>query len=163
MAIAIATAVVTCSFWAMAYGLAVGAAGTPADPGRDTTMVAASGVGLAVLLMPAGFAAAAFVSRRRDAPLAVLAAMGLSLGVGLPLLIFRNPLASLVAGYAAGAVVSVSLPPGTTWHRRAIAAAIATVGAFVGMVTLFVPTAVVAPALPFTAIGLADLFTPRRT
>ena len=147
----------------MAYGLAVAAAGTRADPAANGTMIAASGVGLAVLLIPAGLVTVALISRRDDWPLAVLAGMGLSLAVGLPLLIFGNPLGSLIAGYAAAAVVTVSLPKGRTWHNRAIAAAIATVVALGGMVVAFVPTAVLAPALPFTAVGLADLFeSPRR-
>lgn len=147
----------------MAYGLAVGAAGTPADPDRDTTMIAAAGVALAVVLMPAGFAAAAFISRRPDAPIGVLYGMGLALGIGLPLLWFGNPLAALIAGYAAGAVVTVAPPEGATWHNRAIAAAAVVLIALVGMATVFVPTAVIAPGLPFTAVGLADLFAPRRT
>lgn len=154
--------VVTVSFWSMAYGLAVASAGLPAEQGRDTTMIATAGVGLSVLLIPAGLAAAAFLSRRPDAPMAVLAGMGLAVGVGLPLLSFRNPLAALIAGYAAGAVVTVSLPDHATWHNRAISAAAVSLVTLGGMATLFVPTAVIAPALPFTAAGLADLFESRR-
>jgi hypothetical protein len=147
----------------MAYGLAVAAAGTPADPDRDTAMIAAAGVGLAVLLVPAGLAAAAFVSRRPDAPIAVLAGMALAVGVGLPLLWFRNPLAALIAGYAAGAVVTVSRPEHAPWHKRAIAAALVALIALGGMAVAFVPTAAIAPALPFMAMGIADLFERRPT
>jgi hypothetical protein len=146
----------------MAYGLAVAAAGTPADPAASGTMIAAAGVGLAVLLIPFALATVTLVSRRPDWPLAVLYGMGLSLVVGLPLLMFRNPLASLIAGYAAAAVVTVSLPDGVTWHNRAIAAAIVALVTLGGMMVAFVPTAVVAPGLPFLATGLADLFGPRR-
>ena len=32
-----------------------------------------------------------------------------------------------------------------------------------GMMVAFIPTAVVAPGLPFLATGLADLFGPRRS
>lgn len=160
-AIALATVFVTVGFWALAYGLAVAVAGTPLDPDRDTTMIAAAGVSLAVILMPAGLACAAFVSKRPDAPLAVLVGMGLALAIGLPLLWFGNPLASLIAGYAAAAVVTISLPEGATWHNRAIAAAVVTVVVLVGMATAFTLTAVLAPALPFTAVGLADRLPPR--
>lgn len=125
-------------------------------------MIAASGVGLAVLLIPFGLASVALVSLRPDWPMAVLAGMGLSLAVGLPLLIFRNPLAALIAGYAAAAVVAVALPEGATWHNRAIAAAIVTLLTLGGMAIAFVPTAVIAPGLPFMATGLADTFAPRR-
>lgn len=149
---------VTVSFWALAYGLAVAAAGTPADPNRDGTMIATSGISLAMLLMPAGFATAAFVSRRPDAPLAVLAGMALAMGTGLPLLWFRNPLGALIVGYAAGAVVTVSLPEGATWHNRALAAGLVALVALGGMLVAFGLTALIAPALPFMAVGLADMF-----
>ena len=46
----------------MAYGLAVESAGTRADPEAHGTMIAASGVGLAVLLIPFGLATVALVS-----------------------------------------------------------------------------------------------------
>jgi hypothetical protein len=88
--------------------------------------------------------------------------MGLALAGGLPLLFFRNPLASLIAGYAAAAVITVSLPEGVTWHYRAVAAAGVALFTLGGMMVAFVPTAVVAPGLPFLATGLADLFGPRR-
>ncbi|MEE8600411.1 hypothetical protein [Euzebya tangerina] len=159
LAIGIGTFFVTVSFWAMAYGLAVASAGTPADPGADGASIATAGVALSVALMPLGFGVTAWVSKRPDWPIAVLSAMGLALAVGLPTLIFRNPLASLMAGYAAGAVVALARPLGTTWHNRAIAAAIATTVVLIGMSMLFLPTAIIAPALPFTAMGLADLFT----
>lgn len=163
MAIAVGTMVATISFWSMAYGLAVAANGTPGNPGADGASVASAGVGLSFILMPAGFAAVAYVSKRSDAPIAVLTAMGLAIAVGLPTLIFRNPLASLIVGYAAGAVVSLSRPPETSWHNRAIAAAIAATIVLTGMSVLFTPTALLAPALPFTAVGLADLFSDGNT
>jgi hypothetical protein len=147
----------------MAYGLAVAAAGTRADPSADGTMTAAYGVGLSVLLIPFALITVALISRREDWPLMVFYGMGLALAVGLPLLIFRNPLLSLVAGYAAGAVISVSLPAGVTWHNRAIAAAVVTLVTLGGMMVAFTPTAVIAPALPFTAVGVADLFGARVT
>ena len=159
LAIGVGTFFVTLSFWSMAYGLTVAAAGTLADPDADGAGIASAGVGLGFILMPAGFAAVAWLSKRTDAPIAVLSAMGLAIGVGLPTLIFGNPLASLIAGYAAGAVVALSRPPGTSWHNRAIAAAIATTLVLLGMVVLFIPTAIIAPAIPFSAVGLADLFS----
>jgi hypothetical protein len=61
------------------------------------------------------------------------------------------------------AVVTVSRPAGTTWHNRVIAAAIVTLLTLGGMMVAFVRTAVVAPGLSFLAVGLADLFGPRRS
>lgn len=155
------TVFVVISFWAMAYGLAVAAAGTPSDPAADGTIISAAGVGLAVLLIPVALVAVALISRTPDWPLMVFYSMGLSLAVGLPLLIFRNPLASLVAGYAAAAVFALSRPEGMTWHNRAIAAAIVTVVTLGGMMVAFTPTALIAPGLPFMAAGFADLFGSR--
>jgi hypothetical protein len=153
---------VVVSFWAMAYGLTVANVGTRADPQANGLMTASYGVGLSVLLIPFALIAVAWTSRREDWPLAVFYGMGLALLIGLPLLLFGNPLASLIAGYAAAAVITVSLPEGTTWHNRAIAAAVVTLFTLGGMMVAFVPTAVVAPGLPFLATGLADLFGPRR-
>ncbi|HEX6257616.1 MAG TPA: hypothetical protein VFZ70_17535 [Euzebyales bacterium] len=147
----------------MAYGLTVANVGTPANSSANGLMIAAYGVGLSALLIPFAFITVALISRREDWPLKVFYGMGLALVVGLPLLIFGNPLASLIAGYAAGAVITVSLPEGVTWHNRAIAAAVVTLLALGGMMVAFTPTAVIAPALPFTAVGVADLFGVRPT
>lgn len=146
-----------------AYGLAVLTTGLPGGGGGEeeqvTTGLLALAVGLS--LVPAGMAVAAFVSRREDPFIGVLAGMGLAVAVGLPSLIFRNPVASLIMGYSAGAVVAVSRPYGTRWHARGVAAVVASVIAVVGMSVAFAPTAVIAPALPFTAAGIGDLFAKR--
>ncbi|MBY5160906.1 hypothetical protein [Salsipaludibacter albus] len=150
------------SFWTTAYGLTVLTSGLPNGGGEEqqvSTGLLALAVGLS--LVPAAMAAAAFVSRRDDPFIGVLAGMGLAVAVGLPTLLFRNPVASLIVGYSAGAVVAVSRPSGTSWHARAVAAAVVSVIAVVGMSVAFVPTAVIAPALPFTAAGVGDLFAKR--
>jgi hypothetical protein len=147
----------------MAYGLAVGNVGAPADRAPDATTMAVYGVGLSVLLIPLALISVALISRQQDWPLMVFYGMCLAVGVGLPLLIFRNPLASLIAAYAAAAVITLSRPPGTSWRDRAIAAAIVTVVSIVGMAVAFTLTAVIAPALPFMAVGVADLVTARPT
>lgn len=145
-----------------AYGLAVLTSGLPnggAEEEQVGTGLLALAVGLS--LVPAAMAVAAFVSRREDPFIGVLAGMGLAVAVGLPTLVFRNPVASLIIGYAAGAVVAVSRPYGTRWYARGVAAAIVAVIAVVGMSVAFAPTAVIAPALPFTAAGMGDLFAKR--
>ena len=92
-----ATLYVVIDFWSMAYDLAVAAAGTPADAGADGTMIAVSGVGLSVLLIPAALVTVAMVSRRPTGRSRTSTAwVCLSLAVGLPLLIFGNPLTSLI-------------------------------------------------------------------
>ena len=161
MAAAVGTLFVTVSFWALAYGLAVSVAGTRADP-ESGNAVAGAGIALALLVVPPAFAAVALISRRPDYPLAILSAMGLSIAFGLPLLVFGNPLASLLAGYAAGAVVTMSRPPGRTWPPRAVAAAVVMVVALLGMLVAFFLVALLAPALPFTAPLVADAVVARR-
>lgn len=162
-AIAAATVIVTFAFWAMAYGATVLDRGVlPNGLSENTESIGLLTIALGVSSVPIAFLVAALLSRRPDWPIGVLAAMGLSLAVGLPLLAFNNPLASLLAGTAAGAVVAVQREPGTTWHHRAIAAAVVAVVAVVGMQfdAVFVVVAIVGPALPFMAVGVADRATP---
>lgn len=149
---------VTISFWALIYGSAL-AFSDGAEVADEVIARAGAGFGLALVLVPAVFAAAAFASSRIDAPVMVLAGMGISLAVGLPLLILRNPAAALITGYAAGAVVTLSRPDGWPLRNRWIAAAVVGVVAHLGLLFLPAPTAWVAPALPFTAMGLADALT----
>lgn len=154
----------TFAFWALAYGTAVLAAeATPNGTTTDTESIGVLAIAFSLASVPFAFLLASLVSRREDWPIATLAAMGLSLAVGLPLMIVRNPLASVLAGFAAGAVVALDRPLGTTWHNRAIAAAIVSILAVAALSTnvLFLPMAVIGPALPFTAMGIADAMTPR--
>ena len=148
----------TISFWALVYGSAISfsesAEATPELVGR-----AGAAFGLSLVLVPAVFAAAAFASSRVDAPVMVLAGMGLMLAIGLPLLALGNPAAALISGYAAGAVVTVSRPDGWPLRNRVVGAVAVAVVAHVGLLFLPGPTAWLAPAMPFTAIGLADGFT----
>lgn len=150
---------VTISFWALAYGAAVAFTESAADPASDVIAQAGAGFGLSLLMVPAVFAAAAFASTRQDAPIMVLAGMGLALAVGLPLLVLRNPIAALISGYAAGAVVTLSRPDGMPLRNRIIAAVVVTVVVHLGLLALPAPTAWIAPALPFTAMGIADALT----
>ncbi len=150
---------VTISFWALVYG---GAISNVSEVDADLVGRAGSAYGLALILVPAVFASAAFLSRRTDAPIMVLAGMGVFLGVGLLALVLGNPAAALITGYAAGGVVSLSRDDGLPLRNRWIAAAAVGVVVHAGFVVLAAPTAWLAPALPFTAMGLADaLTTPR--
>ena len=148
---------VTISFWALVYGSAL--AFSDGSGSDEVIARAGAGFGLSLVLVPAAFAAAAFLSARVDAPVMVLAGMGLALAVGLPLLILRNPAAALITGYAAGAVVTLSRPDGWPLRNRWIAAGGVGVIAHVGLLVVPAATAWVAPALPFMAMGLADSLT----
>jgi hypothetical protein len=155
---------VTFAFWGLAYGNAVLEVGaTPSGSAENVESIGLLAIGFGLSSVPLAFLLAGLVSRRPDWPIWTLAAMGLALAVGLPLLALGNPLGSLLAGCAAGAVVSVDRPEGTDWHYRAIAAAIVAVVAVGGMLVpvLFPLVAAVGPAMPFTAMGLADALAPR--
>ncbi len=152
--------IVTICFWLLAFGAAVAGSGeTPSGDSEDVATLAGGFIGLSLLLAPLAFVLGASISRRQDWPLGVAAAMALAACVGLPLLIFGNPAASLLAGFAAGAVVSVSRPSGLDWRYRAVAAGVVSVVAIAGLGTTatFVPVAIAGPALPFTAVGLSDM------
>lgn len=164
LAISLATVVVTFAFWAMAFGNAVlFAEATPSGSTTNTESIGLLSIAFSLSSVPFAFLIASWVSRREDWPIWTLAAMGLAIAVGLPLLIFRNPLPALLAGFSAGAVVSLARPIGMSWHYRAIAAAIVAVAVLVGFSVgaLFVPFAVIGPALPFIAMGIADAVAPR--
>lgn len=147
----------------MAYGTTVLGAGTTPSGTGDATSIGLVGIGMSISLMPIAFVVAGMVSRKPDWYIWVLAAMGLAIAVGLPLMYFRNPLAALLAGFSAGAVVALDRPEGTDWHARAIAAFLVAVVVVLGMQVqpLFFVLAAIGPALPFTAIGVADIMAPR--
>lgn len=79
------------------------------------------------------------------------------------MLIFGNPAAALLAGFAAGAVVSLSRPPELDWRYRAVAAATVSLLVIAGLGTTatFIPVAIIGPALPFSAVGLSDMVQAR--
>ena len=147
----------------MAYGTTVLEVGSTPSGSGDPQSIGLVGIGISISLMPLSFVVAGMVSRKPDWYIWVLAAMGLAIAVGLPLLWFRNPLASLLAGTAAGAVVALERPEGTVWHTRAIAAFVVAVIAVLGMQVQagFLLIAAIGPALPFTAMGIADILAPR--
>lgn len=126
-------------------------------------MQATSALGLSLILVPAVFATAAFVSARDDAPIGTLAGMGVFVALGAILLVLPppNPLAALIAGYTGGAVVTLSRPQGMSRRNRWIATGVVVVVVFVGFLTVPAAIAWLAPAMPFTAMGIADAYTPR--
>ena len=152
----------TISFWALAYGSALAFTEPAADASNEVIGRAGAGFGLSLIMVPVVFAAAAFASLREDAPVMVIAGMALSVAVGLPLLVLQNPVAALISGYAAGAVVTLSRPEEMPLRNRVIAAAVVAVVVHLGMLTIPAPTAWIAPALPFTAMGIADALTDHR-
>lgn len=148
----------------MAFGAAVAGSGeTPSGADDDVATISGGFIGLSLLLAPLAFILSAFFSKRQDWPLGVAAAMALTATIGLPLLIFGNPAAALLAGFAAGAVVAVARPPELDWRYRAAGAALASALLLAGLgnAATFVPFAVIGPALPFATVGFSDMVQMR--
>jgi hypothetical protein len=144
-AVAGATGVVTFSFWALLIGLAAGAQGEALG----------AAVALAVAAVPFAFVAAAFGSLHDRAGGAVVYAMVLAVGAGAVLLVL-DPGTALIGAYAAGAIVTVRETPQTSMSRRTVFALSATVIAAL-LIRFLTPVGfALAPALPFTAVALAD-------
>jgi hypothetical protein len=150
VAIALSTALVTVSFWAIVYAFVTEAVGDDRQP------VAAGALGVA--LVPFVFILMAFVSGHPNAPLAILYAMGLALVVGIPLLALAgDAVTGTVMGFGAGATLALRPDPASSWARRAVAVVISGVIVF-ALVLAFTPLALAtAPALAVTPIGIADL------
>lgn len=145
-AVAGATGIVTVSFWAVVIGIALGAQGEDFGAG-------AAALGLAAV--PFAFVAAAFGSQHDRAGGAVVYAMVLAVGAGATLLVL-DPATALIGAYAAGAIVTVRETSRTSMSRRTVFALSATMIAAV-LLTFVTPLGfALAPALPFTAVALAD-------
>ena len=132
-----------------------------AADGLDQDVVALS-VFFGLVTAPFAFIAAAFISRHRSAPLAVLGAMGLFLLVGLPVGLL-TPALGLVAGFGAGAVVAFRREEEAhSLVVRSVAVALAVVYTLVIMV-IAVPLGVFTGGfIPFLAVGFADVYSQRR-
>jgi hypothetical protein len=92
----------------------------------------------------------------------VLRAMAFSLLVGIPIgAASPDAVTPLVAGLAAGGLAALRHDPLQSWKPRVIAAFAATVFVFLLLIVSDLAL-VVAPALPFTSIGVADELAERR-
>jgi hypothetical protein len=153
LAIAVATLIATISYWAVILSFsALEEAGAAVGGG-------AFALGLA--LVPFAFSALGFISGNRRAPMAVLSAMFLFLLVGTPVFIFSRVL-GLVIGFGAGAVVTLRREQHHRLRTRSLAVALSAVLILL-LALLFPPLAItIAPAAPFTAVGLANRYDDRK-
>ncbi|GGI06739.1 hypothetical protein [Egicoccus halophilus] len=107
-------------------------------------------------LVPLTFLVLAFGSRHRQAPSAVLRAMGLFVAAGAAVVLL-NPIVGLVAAFGAGGAAALRRPGGSRpWSR-----VVALVAACLYLLVLLLAGAgdfaiVSAAALPLVAVGLAD-------
>ena len=118
-------------------------------------------LGMAVL--PLMFAAVAYLSLHPRAGTAVLKAVGLFFLLAVPVsALAQDAVSGLVAGFGAGAVVTVDRLPVHTWQSRAIAVGASVFYVFV-LIRIVPPLGIAsAPLLPFTAVAVADYIVEQR-
>jgi hypothetical protein len=155
-AITLATLVLAPAYWSIVAGLVAGSSDDPRAP-HPGPLIA---FGLA--LVPFVFVVLAFLSGHPRAPGAVIRAMALSLVIGIPVsALVPDAVTGFVAGLGAGGIAALRADLSHDWKARTLAVAAASALAF-AVVRVSDLALVLAPALPFTALGLADHVTERR-
>jgi hypothetical protein len=155
-AITLATLVMAPAFWSVLAGVVAVGSDDPRAP-APAPLIA---FGLA--LVPFVFVVLAFLSEHPRAPGAVIRAMVLSLLVGIPIsAVAPDAVTGFVAGLGAGGVAALRADPIHSWKARAAAVAVVTLFVFL-LVTVSDVALLLAPALPFTSIGVADQIVERR-
>jgi len=167
-AIGVSTLLLTGSFWAVLLGFEAWLGDLTSEEleaGAEVPLT--TGVVLALvgsfLLMVAGFAALAVISRRAR-PLAMVplaSALGASMWLWLPFVV-GEPVTPMVAGFAAGGVVALRTEPEHTVGRRVLAAVLITAYVFLLLRLTPLVGAIVAPLLPLPALAWADAIAERR-
>lgn len=157
-AILLATLLLVPGYWAMLAGVVAVASDDGGGVGFPGAYIA---FGLA--LVPFVFVVLAFLSEHPRAPGAVVKAMGLALVVGIPVsAVAADAVTGFVAGVGAGGAVALRPEAMQGWRPRAVAVAVASVWAFLAVRTIPEVAVLLAPVVPFSAIGLADHLAERR-
>jgi hypothetical protein len=156
LAITLATLVFLPGYWFLVNGLVV----TATDTGEGAGPLVAFGLAS----VPFVFLALAFLSGHPRAPGATVLAMTLALLAGIPVsALARDAVTGIVAGMGAGGIAALRVDlVHDRWHR-ALAVAVASIFVFLLLRVDATVGLLLAPALPFTAIGVADHLTERRT
>jgi hypothetical protein len=157
-AITLATLLFVPGYWA----IIAGAVSVAADDRRRAPS-AAPLIAFGLALIPFVFVVLAFLSEHPRAAGNAVKAMGLALLVGIPIsALAADAVTGIVAGVGAGGVVALRADMDHGWKSRAIGVAAVSVYVFVLLRTVPVVGLLLAPALPFTAIGVADHLAERR-
>lgn len=155
-AITLATLVLAPAFWSVLAGVVAVGSDAPRAP-APAPLIA---FGLA--LVPFVFVVLAFLSEHPRAPGAVVQAMVLSLLVGIPVSAAApDAVTGFVAGLGAGGIAALRADAIHTWKARAAAVAVVTLFVFL-LVMVSDIALLLAPALPFTSIGVADQLVEQR-
>ena len=157
-AITIATVLLAPAMWS----LIIGAVAVASD--RTDAPAAGPLIALGLCLIPFAFIALAFLSEHPRAAGAAARAMGLFLLVGIPVsALAADAVTGLVAGIGAGGIVALRADLAHTWKARALAVLFASAYAFVFVRLASELLLLVAPVLPFTALGIVDHLSERRS
>ena len=156
-AILLATLVLTPGYWALLAGLV--AVGSNKDGGPFAVPYIAFGLAL----MPFVFVVLAFLSEHPRAPGAVVKAMLLAVLVGIPVsALAADAVTGMVAGIGAGGISALRADQYPVGRARTIAVLVASVYIFIMVRAAGELAIVVAPALPFSSIGVADHLVERK-
>jgi hypothetical protein len=156
-AILLATLLVTPGYWSLVAGLV--ATGTE----TDDAPVAAPYIAFGLVMIPFVFVVLAFLSEHPRAPSAVVKAMTLALLVGIPVsALAADAVTGLVAGLGAGGIAALRADVDDDLKRRVIAVVIVSAATFLLLRSASMIGLLLAPALPFTGLGVADHVSERK-
>jgi hypothetical protein len=156
-AILLATLVFAPAYWSIVAGM-VAAASDEADAPAAAPFIA---FGLA--LIPFVFVVLAFLSEHPRAPGAAVKAMILSLLVGIPVsALAQDAVTGLIAGAGAGGIAALRMDLVHILRYRVVAVVGVTLYCFLLLRTVSEVALLIGPALPFTALGIADHLSERR-
>jgi hypothetical protein len=156
-AILLATLVFAPAYWAIVAGMVSAASDETGGPAAGPLIA----FGLAVI--PFAFVVLAFLSEHPRAPGAAAKAMVLSLLVGIPVsALAQDAVTGLIAGAGAGGIVALRMDLVHTVKPRVIAVVAVSLYCFVLLRTVSEVALLLGPALPFTALGVADHLSERR-
>jgi hypothetical protein len=154
-AITLATLLLVPGYWFLLNGLV----SAEAAPTRNALPLIAFGLAS----MPFVFVALAFLSEHPRAAGASVRAMGLALLVGIPVsALTSDAVTGVVAGVGAGGIAALRADLVHDWKHRALAVLAVSALEFLLLRSATTVALLLAPALPFTAIGVADHVTERR-
>jgi hypothetical protein len=160
-AITLATLLLVPAYWALLAGVVSNA--SDGDASVSSAPSAGPLIAFGLCLIPFVFIALAFLSEHPRPPVAVLKAMGWSILVGIPVsALAGDAVTGMVAGVGAGGIAALRRGLYSSWRSRALAVLAASASVWVLVHTVVVVGLLLAPALPFTSVGVADHLSERR-
>ncbi len=157
-AILLSTLMLVPAYWSLLTGLVAEGSDKANAP------LAAPYIAFGLALLPFVFLLLAFLSEHPRPASATAKALLLAVLIGAPVLGFAGDVVTgFVAGVGAGGIVVIRAEPQHSWRARALAVAAACVYSFVLVRTATPAGLLLGPVLPFTAIGVADQLSERRS